>query len=287
MVQELVSKKYYTCKDLQFLLMKTDQTGSGLALDLKCDLLTLKTSKLFEKSDIDVTTLEAVMELGATIKLKGVERAVKHITDDKVPVLKYAVSACDPKLESEALNSLCEQALSLSKPNLSAFLMSEGAKPNNEIVMKAIDVKSPCNSLVSALLLTPDGCVCLLIQSINKSELALAERCLEGCTSIFSQVINLGDFLKSSRDLLCQNPSLLESLLKLGVSPNGLPDGSRPIDAVLELPKDFQNKARLICLLIENGVDLTKATYPRAHGTTIFHIAVEMAIDLRKYDNII
>ena len=282
MVQELVSKKAYSCKDLQFLLMKTDKTGSGLALELRCDLLTVETSKLFEKSDIDVPTLENVMNLGAKIKLESVEEAIKHINDEKVPVLKFAVSACEPKLECEDLTSLCTQALYLSKPEISAWLITKGAKPDNETIIKAIDIKNPNESLVSFLLSIPDGCVCLLMHCISKSAPALAERCLQGCTSIFSQVINLGDFLKSSKDLLCQNPDLLEGLLKTGVNPNGLSDNNRPIDAVLALPKDFHSKARILCLLSEYGTDLTKATYPRGQGTTIFHIATEMAIELRK-----
>ena len=261
--------------------MKTDMTGSGVAVDLKCDLSGLKLSKLFEKQDIGVPTIEAAMKLGATIKLKNVEKAVKHISDDQISILEFALTACDPNLDNDALTSLCNQALSLNKPEISTFLISKGAEPDNESVIKSINNQNPHEGLVSYLLSTPDGCVCLLMQAICISALALAKRCLDGCTSIFKEVINLGSFLKSSKDLLCQNPDFFEELLKLGANPNGLSNDNRPIDAVLALP-DFEYKSKLICTLAEHGADFTKATYPRTQGTTIFHIGTEMATQLSK-----
>lgn len=280
-VLELMSLKSCSCKHLQFVVIKGQKRGSGIAQELECDLSKLDTSKLFKKSDVDIQTLEAVMKLGAKIKLKNIEKAVKHITDDKVLILESAVAACDPKLESDALTSLCTQSLSLNKPLLSSFLISQGAKPDCEIMIKAVDTKKPHEGLVSCLLSTPDGSACLLMHALVKSSLDLAQRCLEdGCRSIFGEVINLGDFLKSSKDFLCQNPNLLEKLLKMGVRPDGLSDSGRPIDIVLALPKDFQHRARLFCTLIENGADLAKTTYPRAQGTTVFHIATDMAIQL-------
>ena len=116
----------------------------------------------------------------------------------------------------------------------------------------------------------------------NNSALTLAKRCLEGCTLIFKEVIDLANFLKSPNDLLCQNPDFFEELLKLGVNPNGLSDGNRPIDATLALPPNFEHKSKLICTLAEHGADFTKATCPRTQGTSIFHIGTEMAIQLSK-----
>ena len=66
------------------------------------------------------------------------------------------------------------------------------------------------------------------------------------------------------------------------MNPDGLTDSNRPIDAVLALPKDFPQKTRLICTLIESGADIKKATYPRGQRTTIFHIATELAIEKGK-----
>ena len=281
-VLELVSSNKYTCKHLQFVIMKTGKHGSGIALELKCNLSELKISELFKKGDIDVPTLQALIKLGAAVKSKNVEKVVKHISDDKLPVLEFALSVSDPKVESEALTSLCMQTLADKKPILSHFLISEGARPDSESIIKAIDIKNPHEDLVSYLLSTPDGCVCLLMHAIHKSALTLAEKCLSGSTMIFSEVINLGDFLSSSRNLLCNEPDFLEKLLKIGVNPDGLCDSNRPIDAVLALPKDFQLKPRLMSILIEHGADLTKATYPRTQRTTIFHIATEMAIDRGK-----
>ncbi len=260
--------------------------GSGVAEELGCNLSKLDTSKLFEKSDINLQTLQAAIKLGATVTFKNIEKAVKHITDDKVLVLECAVKACDPKPEDEALTSLCKQALILNKPMLSAFLMSQGANPDCESIVKAVDTKNPNEVLIACLLSTSGGCTCLLKHSLSKSSLSLAQKCLaddhDGSSSTISQEIDLGDFLKSSKDLLCQNPDLLDRLLKIGVNPDGLTDSNRPIDAVLALPKDFSQKIRLICTLIEFGANLTKATYPRGQGTTIFHIATELAIEKGK-----
>ena len=282
MVTKLLTLK--TCYDnhLQYVLMKTDLAGSGIAIDLKCDLSKLKTSKLLEKKGIELSTIEAAIKLGATIKPKGVEKVVKHITNDQIPILEFALTACDPKLDGEALTSLCNQALSLNKPTLSAFLLSKGAKPDNEGVIKSINTQEPHESLVSYISSTPDGCVCLLMHAINNSALDLAKRCLDGSTSIFSHVIDLSNFLKSSKGLLCQNPDFFEELLKSGANPDGLCDSNRPIDALLALPSDFEHKSRLICTLAECGADLTKATYPRTQATSIFHIGTEMAIQLSK-----
>ena len=259
--------------------------GSGVAEELGCNLSTLDTSKLFEKPDINLQTLQAVIKLGATITLNDIEKAVKHITDNKVLVLESAVKTCDPKLEGEALTSLCKQALTLNKPMFAAFLISQGANPDNESIIKAVNTKNPNEGLVACLLSTPGGCTCLLKHSLSKSSLSLAQKCLDdhdNSSFTISQEIDLGDYLKSSKDLLCQNPDLLNRLLKIGVNPNGLNDGNRPIDAVLALPKDFPQKIRLICTFIESGADLTKATYPRTQGTTIFHIATELAIEKGK-----
>ena len=254
--------------------------GSGVAEELGCNLSKLDTSKLFEKPDINLQTLQAVIKLGAAITLNDIEKAVKHITDDKVLVLESAVIACDPKLEGEALTSLCKQALTLNKPMLSAFLISQGANPDNESIIKAIDAKNPNESLVACMLSTSDGCAWLLKHSLSKSSLTLAQKCLDdGSSPTISLEIDLGHFLKSPKDLLCQNPDLLDRLLKIGVNPDGLTDNSRPIDAILALPKDFPQKIRLICTLVESGADLSKATHPRAQGTTIFHIAAELAIE--------
>ena len=223
-----------------------------------------------------------MVKLGAKLKQKSVEEAVKHISDNKVLVLRFVVSACDPKLECNALTSLCAQALSLCKPDLSDFLISEGAKPDNASVINAVDTKMPNEGLISFLLSTPDGCSHLLLHAINTSALSLAEQCLGDGAIVCSEMIDLGKFVKSPRDLLCQNPHLLEKLLKAGVNPDGLSDDNRPIDAILALSKDFQHKARLLCLLAEHHTDFTRATYPRSQGTTILHIATEMAIELRK-----
>ena len=278
-VLELVSSNQYSCEHLQFVIMKTGKRGSGIALELKCNLSELKTSEIFKKGDVDVRTLQALIKLEATIKPKSVEKAIRHITDDKLPVLQFALSVCDPKVESEGLTSLCTQALADKKAMFSHFLISEGAMPDSENVIKALNLNNPHEGLVSFLLSTPYGHVCLIMHAIHKSALTLAEKCLNGSTTIFPEVINLGDFLRSSKDLLCNQPDFLEKLLKIGVNPDGLHDSNRPIDAVLALPKDFQLKPRLMSTLIENGADLTKSTYPRTKGTTIFHIATEMAID--------
>ena len=263
--------------------MKTHMIGSGVAIDFKCDLSELKMSELFEKKEVEVSTIEAAMKLGATIKLKDIEMAVKHISDEQTSVLEFALTACDPGVDNDipVLTLLCSQALSLNKPEISAFFISKGAKPENENVIKSITGQNAHEGLVLHLLSTPDGCVCLLMQAIYNKSLALAKRCLKGCTSIFKEVIDLGKFLKSSKDLLCQNPDFFEELLKLGANPNGLSDSNRPIDAVLALP-DFEHKSRLICTLAEHGADLTKATHPRTQGTSIFHICTEMAFQHSK-----
>jgi hypothetical protein len=262
--------------------MKTHMIGSGVAIDLKCDLSELKMSKIFNKKDMEVPTIEAAMKLGATIKLRDIEKAVKHISDDQISILEFALTACDPNLDNDALTLLCNRALSHNKAEISVFLISKGAKPDNENVIKSITSQNAHESLVSYLLSTPDGCVCLLMQAISNSTLSLAKRCLEGCTSIFKDVIDLGNFLKSPKGLLCQNPDFFEELLKFGANPNGLSDNNRPIDAVLALPSDFEYKSRLICTLAEHGADLTKATYPRTQGTSIFHMGTEMAFQHSK-----
>lgn len=286
MISVLVDMKYCCCKHIQFVVTKTDATGSGIALRLNCDLSELKASKIFKKSDVGKATLEALVKLGTKIKPACLEKAVKYISDDKLPVLEYAVATCDPKLDDESLTSLCEQSLSLRKAELSVYLIEQGAHPDNESMIKAVNTKSPNEKLVASLTSTPDGCVCLLMHALNESALALAERCLEGNTLIFSQVLNLSDFITSSKDLLCQHPTFLEELLKVGVEADGLHEnnsGPRPIDMALALPKDFQNRVKLISILIDHGADLTKASFPRSKGTTIFHIATEIAIDQSKY----
>ena len=271
---------------MQYVVIKGQKRGSGVAQELGCNLSKLDTSKLFEKPDIDLQTLQAVIKQGATIIFKNIEKAIKHITDDKELVLECAMKACDPKPEGEALTSLCKQALMQNKPVLSAFLMSQGATPDSESIVKAVDTKNPNEALIACLLSTPGGCTCLLKHSLSKLSLSLAQKCLaddhDGFSSIISQDIDLGDFLKSSKDLLCQNPDLLDTLLTIGANPDGLNDSNRPIDAILALPKDFPQKTRLICTLIESGANLTKATYPRGQGTTIFHIATELAIEKGK-----
>ena len=275
--------KTCSCNHLQFVIVKGRRRGSGIAQELGCNLSKLDASKLFEKSDIDLQTLQAVIKLGAIISFNSIEKAIKHITDDKRLVLESAVTACDPKLEGEALTSLCNQALNLNKPILSAFLISQGANPDSESMIRAVDTKNPSEGLVSHLLSTPDGTVCLFKHSLSKSSLTLVQKCLDGgYSSTLSQTINLGDFLKSSKDLLCQNPDLFDALLKTDVNPNGLSDSNKPIDALLALPKDLPQKIRLVSTLIEYGADLTKATYPRAQGTTIFHMATELAIQKGK-----
>ena len=285
-VQGLVSTKDSTCNHVQYVVVKGMKRGSGVAQELGCNLSKLDVSKLFEKPDIDLQTLQAVIKLGATITFKNIEKGIKHITDDKELVLECAVKACDPKPEGEALTSLCKQALILNKPMFSAFLMSQGADPNSESIVKAVDTKNPNEVLIACLLSTPGGRICLLKHSLSKSSLFLAQKCLDDydsdSESTISQEIDLGDFLKSSKDLLCQNPDLLDTLLKIGANPDGLTDSNRPIDAVLALPKDFPPKTRLICTLIKSGANLAKATYPRGQGTTIFHIATELAIEKGK-----
>ena len=168
MVTALLSMKTCYAKHLQYVIMKTDMTGSGIAVDLKCDLSELKISKFFDKKDIDVPTIEAVMKLGAKIKLKNVEKAVKLLSDDQVPIIEFVLTACDPNLDINTFTSLCNQALSLNKPEVSALLISKGAKPDNENIIKFIDNQKPHESLVSYLLPKPDGCVCLLMHAITQ-----------------------------------------------------------------------------------------------------------------------
>ena len=74
--------------------MKTHLTGSGVAIDLECDLSELKISKLFNKKGIEISTIEAAMKLGATIKLRDVEKAVKHISDDQISIQSTIVFPC-------------------------------------------------------------------------------------------------------------------------------------------------------------------------------------------------
>ena len=285
LVLKLIALHNSRCKHLDYLIRETTTKGSGYAVRLACDLSQVKCLDVLRKPDINATTFEAVLKLGVSVNKSDIENAIEHINESKLSVvLELMISACNPPLNNE-LTTLCCSALSAKRFNIAACLISHGAKPQSSEVFKVLDWKNLNKKLVTYVISTPCGSAQMVKKAVgNPSYTKVVYKCIEGeFGSLNTELIDLSELLSSNS--FQNNPDLLEKLLSIGVNPNGLPDSRnpKPLDIVLAMPRNStKEKIEFVCALSKNGASLKHATYPKTQGTTIVHMATDMALETGK-----
>ena len=263
-------------------LVRTTPTikGSGYALQCGCELSNIKSSNLLKKSDMTVTTLEAFFKLGVRVKRSDVQDAIKCVNSSATDVFKLVLSACKDHIDIGELTSLCSIALSPRsiKADIAAHLVSLGATPQCNDIVSTLDSFNPNEQLMSYLLSTKDGSTTFIKKAFkNPAYVDTANRYLDGAFgSVNVELIDLAELLP----FVQSNTDLFQKLLSVEVNPNGILNGNKPLDVVLEMSKvSTAHKVDFICMLTEAGASLECASYPKTIGTTIIHLATSMALE--------
>ena len=253
--------------------------GSGFASQVVVDLSDVNCSPLFNKSDLDVETMKAVLSLGATITPRDIKKAVSIFSESNLEVLKCSTSAC--RLQQSDLDSLYEIALVAKKPQFATHFLSCGAKPDLAEVKKVLNWKDTDNCEGLFLYVAEQSeseRSDLVVQAIKHNCYNLASKLLSAGAVACDQ-IDLGKLIASTS--LASNPEMFQQLLEAGISPNGTSGGTTvPLDAVLSLKRyATERKVALICSLVETGANLEYVSTPRQEGTTIIHKMTDYALE--------
>ena len=283
LLHNLICKSGTKCEHLKFLLIPTAECqGSGFARQFHVDLSGVSISLLFDKTELDIVTLDTILGLGATLAPSNIEKAIDILPESSLEVLKRITSTCNPKLVQVDTDSLCEIALAAKKPQFAAHFVSCGANPDPHKVKKSLNWKDTvmCEGLLLYLAKQSESeRGDLVLQAIKHNHDDMALKLLSAGAA---DQIDLGHLIASTS--LAFNPDLFQQLLNAGVSANGTCNSAvRPLDAVLTLKQAAETKVPLICSLVEKGANLENVCTPRQEGTTIIHKVTDIALETGKY----
>lgn len=237
-------------------------------------------SPIMKKPDLDAEVLTKLLDLGAYLTVRDLQRSIKILQESQVTVglLGIIINHCK-KCQHVDHEKLCQKSLKAKKPQFVAYFISCGATPSVLQVMEVMNQKYFNKDLRSYIILNASKSerADLVSEALQKWDLEFATELME-YGPLDSEKINLGKLLEST--FLPTRPDLVEQLLGKGIDPDGTPGSSRsPLDVVLSLDKkrySEKGKASLITVLVNRGAHDVK-------GTTVIHIATEFALATGSY----
>ena len=285
LIKKLLTKEESTALQLKFLLVKIpDCEESGLASSLSgCNLSSISCSLVLKKAGLDAATLQSFLNLGASLTFEDIREAIVNVPDSEVELITVLIDTSTARSLHVQLDVLYMISLHIKKYMFAKQLILKGAIAGSNEARKAIDWESISEELL--LLIASRSSASeraeLLCETINNDHPNIAEKILSISPIKFDH-IDLASLIQSPSATLVSSPQLLKELIDAGISPNGRE--IQPLDAVLRLPRLSRDGkvtvATLISILCSSEeINLECICVPLENGTTLVHIATELAIE--------
>ena len=267
---------------MSYLVKRSKLPGSGVAVTLSCNLAPFSWDLLVNKEMLDVSTMQAIISLGAKISMRDVKSIISGIQEESIDILKFAIKST-PHISTADLDMLNREALKCKKFLFVYEILLLGTTMDPALIVKeltttALNDESPIIELLKA---TPEGCVEIFQHAVKLSELKFAEALIK--SSQIKEVIDINLILTSSiggntiRRSDCI--TFVKMILEHGVNPNGLQHENHSLDVVLKMSDDYcEEKKKILSMLIEHGADIRRCKYARGSQRTLLHIATEFAL---------
>ena len=303
----------WKCKNIDFLVRKSELPGSGVAVTVSCDLSGFLWKHLLQKRDLNYSTVQAIVSLQGKFALKDIENILERVNDANAPVLQLALKNCSllcnvnhllnqalkykkpkfveelmkhsPSLVTEHSDTLIKQCLKLKNFDIIVEMIAKGVQIEPALIISEMS-KSDITSTESKILLhlksTLKGQVQLFFKAVEYAEFKLAEECFNEEVKehiSISTVLKLS--VKGNEKERKQCISFIKGLLDSKINLNKKSDDEMcPLDVVLEFSKPYQaEKIELLTLLIEHGAAIECCTYQKTNQTTLLHIATRFAME--------
>ena len=187
-----------------------------------------------------------LFDMGMTARVEDIELAAKLLPSAHLGILELVLSKCST-VKAVDLNPACKVALQEKKITFVACLIKSGADPPQEPVK-------------------------LFSQALKENDIDTARIFLTQSWKL--DELDLGSLIANTE--IAHHPTLIEDLLELGVSPNGV-GKHKPLAEVRKLRHlASQKRSSLICLLLEKGANCNHLC--STHDTTPLHVATEIAV---------
>ena len=258
---------------------------------IPCDLSSISCSFFLRTGDLDAATLQALLDHGVSVTPRDLDRVVKEFPHKRVQLVQMITERCKSFSQALDLESLCKQSLHLKKWKFASYFISCGARPNVDLVVKALgnwktDLDEGLLCCFAEVCSDSDRTK-LLLKAIQHSNFDAAEKVLK-LGPIKCEQVDLGCLIKNYS--LITSPALIQQLLEAGVSPNDTTLDSttnlKPLDVCLGVKcASLDMKCQLALVIdcfVKHGADVNSACLPREQGTTIVHKVTGLAISTGK-----
>lgn len=281
------SELNWDSQHMKYLVMETAVPGSGVATTLSCDLSAFNWEFLFKKQNFDRDIMQAILSLRAVLGLGDLKRIVCNckVTDSNAEVLSLALDKCS-QVDITFLNSLSVEALKLKKIHFLGTLVSHGATVDASSLVKRMTVReiSQNKPIYSHIQSTPEGREVLMKSALKVGDMSALKDCevlLQSCKDELNLNALVLHAIQGSTEKKKTCILFIRGLLESKrVNPNGQDGQKCPLDAVLELSREYAaSKLEFLCLLLQHGANIQRCTFPGKNQTTFLHIATQFAID--------
>ena len=295
------------CQIIEFLVVKSEVPGSGVASTLSCDLSSFSWGNLFQETGLSLVTVQAIVSLKGIISSEDIHSIVQYVSNEDI--LVFATKKCTPKLNDSDYIKIYELALKLNMLKVVEELVDQlSTRDSTKLVQKCktwdliedvvtkgviinpativnkmskADIQAR-TSLISYIKSTPEGCKELFLKAVEYSEFQWAEDIAKAPHT--ASKISISHLIKFPSQANTKEKEqrilLFKKLLDFRYDPNGLEGEPCPLDVVLELPEEYWNeKLKLLMVLLQHGAAIEHCTYERKNGATLIHLATKFAID--------
>ena len=215
-------------------------------------------SSILEKEDIDSKVLQGLLNVGAYLVPKDLEKVIVTFLDTQA-VINIIETTIDASCTTEInFDSLCKKSLDAKKLQLAAHFITCGAKPQVADVETSFADWKDMNEIlflyVYSSTSSKSGKTELLVKAITSDHFKVAKKALDSTNEPLDvDKLDLTRYIESTSI----TAELVQKLLERGADPNK----RKPLDAVFCLADYRSTKIPLINVLIEKGAEIDTCTF--------------------------
>ena len=275
-----------------YLILKSESPGSGVAQTLSCNLNGFNWKFLIQKDCLQCDTIQVIISLKGLPTIPDIHCVIEH--SENISILELLLKNCTPEPDKKAVKSIIKQCLKYKRVEFYDCILNKfpsfACGDRNEPIIKLLEREHKLlndKNIVSYLKSTPEGCTELFYKAVNYSEYKFAESLLVGDGN--TPKISLSAVLSRCHIKECHGSkevylSFIKWLLdKGGIGPNAREGEKCPLDIVLELAQKYQQEQiELLMILLGSDAEIEQCTYK----ATLIHRATCLAVEsgmLRHY----
>jgi len=215
-------------------------------------------SSVLEKEDIDTKVLQGLLNVGAYLVPKDLEKVIVTFPDTQA-VTNIIVTTIDASCSAEIdFGSLCKKSLDAKKLQLAARFITCGAKPQVADVETSFADWKDMNEILFLYVYSSTSSKSekteLLVKAITSDHFMVAEKALDSTNEPLDvDKLDLTRYIESTSI----TTELVQKLLERGADPNK----RKPLDAIFHLEDYRSTKIPLINVLVEKGAEIDTCTF--------------------------